>query len=314
MLTIFTTAKPFRGHFGVTQRNALKSWTLLHSKMEVILFGNEEGYAEAARDLGLRHEPEVAKNKFGTVLVGSMFAKAQAIASHELLAYVNCDIVLLPDFCAALEKVIEKEKRFLMIGRRWDTNITQPLPFDRAGWDQELREFAFRTGRKRTADWIDYFAFSRGTFGPDIPEFAIGRTCWDNWLVWKAIDSGHMVVDVSRMVVAVHQNHDYSHHQGGKTGVWNGEEAGQNLRLMGSLTHFRTISDAPNRLTKNGVEPSRFHKLAYLCWRARRGATKAGVRVVIAWQDAVWHPVLDATRPVRNALGLRKAGAPARKR
>jgi hypothetical protein len=30
MLTFFTTAKPFRGHHGIIQRNALKSWTLLH--------------------------------------------------------------------------------------------------------------------------------------------------------------------------------------------------------------------------------------------------------------------------------------------
>ena len=30
MLTFFTTAKPFRGHNGIIQRNALKSWTLLH--------------------------------------------------------------------------------------------------------------------------------------------------------------------------------------------------------------------------------------------------------------------------------------------
>ena len=28
MLTIFTTPKPFRGHIGIIQRNALKSWTI----------------------------------------------------------------------------------------------------------------------------------------------------------------------------------------------------------------------------------------------------------------------------------------------
>lgn len=29
MITLFTTAKPFRGHDGIIQRNALRSWTLL---------------------------------------------------------------------------------------------------------------------------------------------------------------------------------------------------------------------------------------------------------------------------------------------
>jgi hypothetical protein len=46
MLTIFSTAKPFRGHFGLIERNALKSWRLLDSDAEMILFGEEEGAAE----------------------------------------------------------------------------------------------------------------------------------------------------------------------------------------------------------------------------------------------------------------------------
>jgi hypothetical protein len=53
MLTFFTTAKPFRGHDGITQKNALKSWTLLHPDVEVILFGNEDGAAEVAEELRL---------------------------------------------------------------------------------------------------------------------------------------------------------------------------------------------------------------------------------------------------------------------
>jgi FkbM family methyltransferase len=61
MLTLFTTAKPFRGHSGIIHRNALKSWTLLHPDIEIILFGDDEGAAEVrrlsdvARELNLRH-------------------------------------------------------------------------------------------------------------------------------------------------------------------------------------------------------------------------------------------------------------------
>lgn len=66
MLTFFTTAKPFEGHSGVIQRNALKSWKLLHPDIEVILFGDDAGSAEIANGLGLRHEPFVERNSFGT--------------------------------------------------------------------------------------------------------------------------------------------------------------------------------------------------------------------------------------------------------
>ena len=51
MLMFFTTAKPFHGHDGIIQRNALRSWTLLHPEVEVNLFGSEEGAAQTAKQL-----------------------------------------------------------------------------------------------------------------------------------------------------------------------------------------------------------------------------------------------------------------------
>ena len=60
MITIFSTPKPFRGHNGLIQRNALQSWKRLHPDVEVILFGDEEGAAEVCREIGLRHEPEMS--------------------------------------------------------------------------------------------------------------------------------------------------------------------------------------------------------------------------------------------------------------
>src|SRR6266853_4649960 len=46
VLTIFASAKPFHGHTGVIQRNAIASWTRLRPRPEIILFGNEPGVAE----------------------------------------------------------------------------------------------------------------------------------------------------------------------------------------------------------------------------------------------------------------------------
>src|SRR5260370_35615428 len=124
MVKFFTTAKPFRGHNRVIQRNALKSWKLLHAEVEVILFGDDEGSAGAAQELGLRHEPYTEKNGFGSNRVDYLFSQAQELARHEVLCYVNCDIILLPDFCRALEQVKSKLTRFLRIGCRCDTDIT----------------------------------------------------------------------------------------------------------------------------------------------------------------------------------------------
>ena len=80
-----------------------------------------------ATRLRLRHEPHVERNEFGAKRLDFMFSRAQAISRHDLLCYINCDILLMQDFCDAVKDVREKRLRFLMVGRRWDTEITVPL-------------------------------------------------------------------------------------------------------------------------------------------------------------------------------------------
>jgi len=126
-MTLFSTAKPFRGQIDVIQRNALRSWKLLHPDVEIILFGDDEGAAEVAMELGIRHEARVEKNEFGTNRVDYIFNRAQQIARPNLLCYANCDIIFLPDFLSALDQVRKRHERFLALGRRWDTSVRQPI-------------------------------------------------------------------------------------------------------------------------------------------------------------------------------------------
>src|SRR5258708_10800973 len=65
VLTLFTSPKPFDGHIDVIQRNALRSWRLLPG-CEVIIFGDEHGSAEMAREIEARHVPGVALSAAGT--------------------------------------------------------------------------------------------------------------------------------------------------------------------------------------------------------------------------------------------------------
>ena len=148
MLTIFSTPKPFIGHSNVIQRNALKSWTLLHPDVDVILFGDEEGAAMACRDLGVRHEPQVRRNELGTKYLDYLFKRAREMSPHKFLCYSNCDIMLTPDFEQALEIVAKAHTEFLMVGRRWDTDITEPWDFTQPDWARRLRSLALLTGKQ----------------------------------------------------------------------------------------------------------------------------------------------------------------------
>ena len=305
MLTIFTTAKAFVGHSGVIQRNALRSWKLLDAEVEVILFGEEEGAAGVARELGLRHEAYVESSARGTKRLDCMFERAQAMARHEVVCYCNCDILLMEDFRRAVQQVATAREKFLMVGRRWDVNIASGYDFERADWQAGLRRLAMRSARQRGPEWIDYFVFRRGLYGGNIPPMVVGRVHWDNWLVWKAQDAGCTVVDASDAVVAAHQNHDYGYHPWGKQGVWNDEEAGNNYRLAGGWRHLRTIADASEKLL---AEPLRANRMRY--WTAvKRYARQGGRTLLHQVAERVWFWILGITRPVRTAAGLRSRKA-----
>jgi len=293
MITFFTTPKPFRGHIGVIQRNAIHTWKLVHPEAEVILFGNEEGAAEVARELGARHETEVDRTSLGTPLLSSLFDRADRLARHDRLCFLNADILLTDDFLAASTRVAQICERSLMVGRRCDVDITQPWDFSRPDWGQHLRSMALERGRIRPPQWIDYFAFPRGLLHHQVPPFAVGRPGYDNWLIWKVRSIGVPVVDVTQVVLAIHQNHDYSHHPDGEKGFWHGVEAQQNYALLGK-GHFATTDNATHRLTPNGLRPNYYH------WTVQAKCKAIGAR------NAAWFGLLGLTRPLRRRLGLQR--------
>jgi hypothetical protein len=258
MLTLFAIPKNFRGQIATIQRNAITSWTRLIPRPEIILFGGEEGTAEIAGELGLRHFREVARNEFGTPLLGELFGQAEQHASTPLLGYVNADIILTDDFVPAIERIRPWREKFMMVGRRWDLDWNEPLDFSQPGWAESIRASALRANMQRPGNFIDYFIFSRGVCDGLLP-LAIGRFSWDNYIVWQARSRGAEVVDVSRAVVAIHQNHDFSHHPQGMAGIQQGPERKRNREMVGGWWHLYTIEDATQILATDGLHPSCRH-------------------------------------------------------
>jgi hypothetical protein len=270
-VTLFAIPKAFKGHIGVIQRNAIEAWTRIQPKPHVLLFGDDEGVAETARDLGVTHVPNVQRNRWGTPLVSDLFAQAQELGHTRLLSYVNADIILFDDFLQALEQVAGWQNRFLMVGRRTDLDLKEPIAFSASDWAQRLQETARTQGKLQIARNIDYFAFTRGLY-PAMPPLAVGRFWWDNWLVWKARSLNAPVVEATEQVLAVHQNHDYSHttYGPGKHTMMASEESILNCRLTCeqnpadfeeglSWRYVYTIDDANYKLTRDGIRPRPKH-------------------------------------------------------
>jgi glycosyltransferase involved in cell wall biosynthesis len=275
VLTLFTVPKPFRGHIGDIQRNAIESWRSLVPNIQIILVGDEDGVAEAVRDTGVEHLGGLAQNERGTPRLDSAFELVENVARYPLWCYVNADIVFLDDFLPAVSQVAARFDSFLMVGESRDLPVGPGALLGDPAVRRSLRQRALEDGRLRGYAALDYFVFRKGHFG-ELPPFLIGRACFDNWLVWRARQRGP-VVDATRRVVSVHQSHDYAHVAGGLDEAYYGDEAKHNERLAGGREHIYSLHDASHRLIRGrGV---------YRYWgsvfRAREQARKARVKIQI---------------------------------
>lgn len=244
LLSVFSAPKPFTNpHIAVIQHNAFESWRALGPETAAYIVGQEAGLAEAAAEHGLPLLPAVRRNESGTPLVSSIFELARQADDSPYLAYVNGDILLLPDLLTSLQILAAELGRrpFLLIGQRWDLDVTERLDFS-PGWDVRLRAEVARRGRLHRPAGSDYFVFPRAAF-TDMPDFAIGRAGWDNWMIYHARHMGWPVIDGTPEVMIVHQNHDYSHLPGGRP-HYDLEESHHNTALAGGPAHMYMVLDS----------------------------------------------------------------------
>ncbi|MQG32712.1 MAG: hypothetical protein FI717_00205 [SAR202 cluster bacterium] len=276
MLTIFTIPKAFEGHFGIIQRNAIKSWSLLEPKCQVILAGDDPGTEEAARDIGVEHIPGVARNEYGTPLLDSAYQQVEDAAQYPFICYVNADVMLMNDFLRAVQRVQERSDWFLMTARRWELKVTKLLDFG-PDWQEKLAADVSARGSLAHATGIDFWVYPKKMLY-DMPPLAVGRMAIESWCLYKARHMRADLIDSTKAVVSVHQDHDYSHHPGGHAVIGIGIEAERNRMLVGGKNYFFTIKDRTHELTLN-----KYHQPKGVWW---------------AWRSLRTSPVLYPSMPI----------------
>ena len=246
LITLFSAPKPFTdSHIAMIQRNAIKSWTLLPD-VEVILLGEEPGLAEAAGELDVKHISNVAHNDNGTPLISSMFQLARENSNSDLLCIINADMILMSDFVEAAKQVVKLKENFVLLSQRWDLDVIHPIEFTE-GWETHLRERVKTKGQLHKPAGSDFFLFPLSSF-LEVPDFAIGRAGWDNWMIYQARKENWPVIDGTPSLMIVHQNHDYSHLPGGKP-HYEHPDTNENIRLAGGTAAVRyTILDSNYQL------------------------------------------------------------------
>lgn len=264
-LTVFTAPKPFTdSHIDLIQRNAVRSWLQMRADVEVLLLGDEEGIAKTASELGVIHIANIKQNEQGTPLVSSIFENAYKVSQSDLLMFTNTDMIFFPE---ALDLVLDLGKRlkeFVLLGQRYDLDVEIKIDFS-SGWPQRIRTEVKSRGRLHPLGGSDYFIFPRGFF-QTIPDFAIGRAGWDNWMIYHAMSKGWQVIDATRDLMAVHQNHGYGHLDGDQ-GHQRHPETMKNLELAGGMKKMYSLLDVELQLVNGQIQrvpwslPRALHRL-----------------------------------------------------
>jgi len=254
LLTILSAPKPFTDpHVAVIQRNAIRSWLILGDQVDVLLLGEEDGLAENARDLGAVHIPAVERNRYGTPLIRSLFEIGRNASGSPLLLFVNTDILLQPHLVMAASRVAEKVDRFLIVGQRYDLAVSEQLDFSPA-WDERLSERCRLQGRLHPRGGSDYFIFPRDCY-LDVPDLAVGRAGWDNWMIYEARQQSWPTIDATADIQVIHQDHDYNHLPGGQA-HYRLPESWENVQLAGGERRIFTLLDCTHRLVNGEVLPA----------------------------------------------------------
>jgi hypothetical protein len=252
-LTIFSAPKPFVDpHIDLIQHNAICSWQQMGADVEILLMGDEPGIAKAANELKVTHVPNVERNDQGTPLISSIFRKANELSHASLLMFINTDLLLFPETLDVSLNMQKQFSEFILLGQRYDLDVPKKLEFTK-GWMQKLRGDVQNHGRLHPLGGSDYFIFPRGLF-QSIPDFAVGRAGWDNWIIYYGIAQGWLVVDATPSLMVIHQNHDYGHLSGDR-GHQRHPETMKNLELAGGMRKMYSLLDVRFQLVDGKIQP-----------------------------------------------------------
>ena len=242
-ITIFTSPKPFTKskHINIIQRNAIESWIKLSPDVEVVLIGDEEGMEEVAAEFGVNHVKDVRTNDLGTPMIPSMFDIAREVTDSPVLVFANADVIFTQAMIDCVDDVLKIEREFLLVGQRYDIEITEPIDFS-DDWQERLLTLNEKIGKLHGPSGSDYFIFPRECF-VQVPDLVIGRAGWDNWMIYEARQQGWKTIDCTSSIPLFHQNHDYSHLPGGQI-HYRLPESNENVKAAGGNLHIFPLTDA----------------------------------------------------------------------
>lgn len=253
MITFFTCPKLHTGVTKIHQENCFKSLEKINVKKEIIIFDDINQFNNRNFDKNYyKIVHNIKKNEFGTPFVNKIFNEAIRQSKYEYLIYLNSDIIL-NDTCKDAINIITKFKikNFVGVGHRININLNDRISNFDATYIKNYINENFKTQNK----WgIDYFIFKKNNF-ISIPNFLIGRTCWDNWILNKLKKKNYKLINCTTVIQCFHPNHNYSHIKSKKKNTHHkGTEREYNFKICGGYKNLYNLNDCNYYLDRDLIK------------------------------------------------------------
>ena len=215
LISFISAFKKFRPPYDKIQNSALYTWKA--NNIETFTPENEVGIKEAcqgysnvkmipgvkrARELGFSNQSPIVRD---------MIAKALPLVKTPMIALINSDIVLLPNFAERIERILKKYGLdIFMVGTRRDIELNT-LINSAESYKQVLKEDREMYDESTSSDIFIASKFTWRKIIHEMPEFILGRYGWDNWLHTIAEIKDYRRFNCTKALTTLHCEHDHRH-------------------------------------------------------------------------------------------------------
>ncbi len=255
MISFFTCPKKNNNITDIHQKNSFLSIKNLKIPKELLVFDQFNQY---------HHEPginiinEFESNEFETPYISNIFKKAIEESKYDYLIYFNSDIIFDDSLSNTINLIVTNQyDKFLAFGKRYDIDFNDNITENKLNLIKEK----IQNLKMHNKFGIDYFIFNKKNFF-DLKGFLIGRTCWDNWMIYECNKRSYKLVDLTGKVNCFHQNHDFSHIKSkNNNSHYKGTERDYNYNLSGGHKYLFNIDDSNYILEKGKFLKKNFYIL-----------------------------------------------------
>jgi hypothetical protein len=208
-ISFITAFKSFVGLYDIIQRATIYSWQL--NGIKTIVPSNEAdtkikcaGYpgisiidgVKRGRELGFSNQSPVLKD---------LIEKALPAIDTTMVGFINSDVMIEGGFAQRCEQIFQKYGfDIFMVGSR--SNIRMNYYVD----NPDSFKRALTEPRRPDSDRSDVFITSKFMWRKilkEMPEFILGRYCWDDWLVTFADVQGFKRYNCTQILPTLHCEH-----------------------------------------------------------------------------------------------------------